>query len=210
MPRGGRRVQRPRAAPVVTPRAEQRVRLFIALEIPDDWRAAATAAAAALDAAAPRALRPVDGDLMHLTLRFLGEVDADRVPDLSAALAREVPPVDVTLRLDGAGTFGAAARTSVAWLGVGGDLEGLAALVARIEGAVVGCGLPAESRPFRAHLTLARVARTASPAERRAVAAAVTGLARPSAAPLRAREVALVRSTLGGPRPRYDVLARVG
>lgn len=192
------------------------MRLFIALDISADWREAAVSAIAAIAPAAPGALRPVDPSLMHLTLRFLGEVDEPIVPALQAALDREVPPVDVTLSLGAAGTFGPPARTTVAWLGVGGDTDGLAALAAlaarteRAERAVIASALPPDGRPLRPHLTLARVARGASTGARRAIAEAVAGLPAPRPAPFRAREIALVRSHLGGPRPRYEVLSHHG
>ena len=185
------------------------MRLFVALELPEAWRTAAERAQAALRAAAePRLLRFVDPALMHLTLRFLGEVDATIAPRIEAALQREVPPLDVAISLAPAGTFGPAARTTAAWLGVDGDLVALDALVARIEHAVTAVALPAETRPFRAHLTLARVSRTATAVQRRAVAEAVARLAPPNLPAFVAREIVLVRSHLSGPQPRYEVLSR--
>ncbi len=186
------------------------MRLFIALDVPTAWRSAAADATAALARSAPDVLRAVDPHLMHLTLRFLGEVDPDAVQALGAALDARVPPVDVTLRLGAAGTFGPPARASVAWLGIGGDRDGLAALARRVEEAVVAAGLPADDRPYRPHLTLARVDRRAVAADRRAVAAAAAALSAPDVEPFRAREVVLVHSRPGGPRPRYTTLSRHG
>jgi len=147
---------------------------------------------------------------MHLTLRFLGEVDEAVLPTLQAALDREAPPVDADLTLARGGTFGGAARTRVAWLGVEGDLDALRALAARVERAVGAAGLPEEDRPLRVHLTLARVRQDASPGARRAVADAVSALPAPPPEPFRARELLLVRSHLGGRGPRYEVLSRHG
>ena len=149
------------------------MRLFVAIELPDAWLREAARALDALAAALgddADALRPVTPDRMHLTLRFLGEVDAGRVPALDAALRESVPPVAVDLELAATGTFGAPARTSVVWLGLGGDLDALRALAARVESAVAASGLPPDDRPLRPHVTLARVRRQASPAQRRAIA----------------------------------------
>lgn len=187
------------------------MRLFVAVELPEPWRREAArtldALAAALGADAD-ALRPVAPDRMHLTLRFLGEVAPDRVPTLDAALREAVPPVAVDLELARPGTFGAPARTSVVWLGLGGDLDALHALAARIESAVQSAGLPPERRPLRPHITLARLRRRATPSQRRAVASAVAALDAPRPLAHRVGGVALVRSHLGAGGARYEVVGR--
>jgi len=185
------------------------VRLFIALDVPESWRVAAAAQQRALIEAIPgarRVLRLVQPDLMHLTLRFLGEVDEGGVDPLQAALDG-LPPFAITLDLDRAGTFGPDARTAVAWLGVGGEVDALPTLAADVERSVRLAGLPADDRPFAAHLTLARVARQATPEQRRAIAAAVRALDAPRAETFVARDLLLVRSHLGGVAPRYEVLS---
>ncbi|MYE31644.1 MAG: RNA 2',3'-cyclic phosphodiesterase, partial [Chloroflexi bacterium] len=106
------------------------------------------------------------------------------------------------------GTFGSAARTSVVWLGLGGDVDALRALAGRVETAVEAAGLPPERRELRPHVTLARVRQRASTAQRRALAAAVGALDAPGPHPYRAVEVVLVRSHLGAGQPRYEVLGR--
>jgi 2'-5' RNA ligase len=187
------------------------VRLFVAIELTETWREAAVATRHALedalDAHAARALRWVDPELLHLTLRFLGEYPDDEVGRLRSALAAEVRDVDLELTLSGAGTFGPPARTSTVWLGLDGNLEGLAALVAAVERAVVDAGAGPDDRPFAAHVTIARVRERAGGSERRAVARAVAEIEAPRVT-LRARQVALVRSFLGNGAPRYEVLAR--
>jgi 2'-5' RNA ligase len=187
------------------------VRLFLALGLPDAWLREAERALDALTAALgddADVLRPVALDRMHLTVRFLGEVDEDALPALDAALREQVPPVGVDLQLAEAGTFGSAARTSVVWLGLGGDIDALRALGNRVEVAVEAAGLPSERRELRPHITLARVRQRASAAQRRAIAAAVAALDVPARHPHRASEVVLVRSHLGSGQPRYEVLGR--
>ena len=205
------------------------MRLFLAIEPPAAWRAAAARAAASLAARCPDSLRPVRPELLHLTLRFLGETGEERAAALRAALREAFPaappavappaagppaagPVAVALELAAAGAFGPPARTSVVWLGVGGDLAALRALAARADAAAAAAGLPAgpgggRSEP-RPHLTVARVRRRAGPAERRAVAAAARALAAPPPAPFTARGLALVRSRPGPDGPRYEALER--
>ena len=186
------------------------MRLFVAIELPEPWCEAARAARAAFEREVDAPMRWVEPALMHLTLRFLGEVEQQRLEPLQQTLAGVMPPVDVELMLDGVGTFGPPARTAVVWFGVGGDGEGLRALAERVEAAVVAAGAPPEERAFSAHVTLARVGRGASRGDRRAVAGAVARLPAPPPSPFRARSVALVRSRLGRGGPRYDVLSRHG
>lgn len=186
------------------------MRLFIAIDVPDSWRDAAAQATEALVRASGVRLRAVHPSLMHLTLRFLGEVPDDRVAPLIEALRAAAGPFDLELALGPAGTFGPPQRTQLAWLDVSGDLEALQALATRIEAAVRTAGLPPEDRPLRVHLTLARLGRDLGTEERRAVAEAARRLDAPPALPFHAREVLLVRSTLGNPRPVYEVLARFG
>ena len=182
------------------------MRLFLAIEPPEAWRRAAAAALATIDAQHPGLLRPVRPELLHLTLRFLGEVAEERLEPLEAALRAAVPPVEIPLELHAAGMFGGS-RGGAVWLGVGGDLEGLRALAARAEDAVVAAGLPEERRELRPHLTIARVRRQTRGPERRAIAASVRALGEPDAAPFVARELVLVRSRLRPEGPRYERLA---
>ncbi|MDP6607269.1 MAG: RNA 2',3'-cyclic phosphodiesterase [Dehalococcoidia bacterium] len=200
------------------------MRLFVAVELPELWREDARAARGALErnltSTAPAApavterLRWVDPALMHLTLRFTGEVDYGLLGPLQAALDR-CGDVDVELSLGAAGTFGPASRTQVVWLEVEGGPP-LAGLAADVEAAVASTGIAADGRAFRAHITLARVHRRASKEERRAIAAAVRALdppavwRRPVAQAFRARSIALVRSHLAATGPRYEVLSRHG
>ncbi|MFA7249795.1 MAG: RNA 2',3'-cyclic phosphodiesterase [Dehalococcoidia bacterium] len=186
------------------------MRLFIALDVPDAWRDAAAAQqdtlASTLPEGARRSLRPVRAELMHLTLRFLGEIDEQDLEPLQEAL-EDVPPFTAGLTLQRAGTFGPAPRTGVVWLGVGGDLAALGGIAIGVESAVRRAGLPGDDRPFAAHLTLARLDRRASAGDRSAVAAAVRALPAPLPLPFLAGEIVLVRSYLEGPSPRYVVLS---
>ncbi len=115
------------------------MRLFIAIEETEAWRAAAAAQQRALLDALPvemhRSLRPVREELMHITMRFLGEVDDGGIDPLQAALDG-VPPFAVRLALDRAGTFGPAPRTGVVWLGVGGEVRTLRGVAGDIERAL--------------------------------------------------------------------------
>ena len=95
---------------------------------------------------------------LHITLRFLGEVEDARIPPLADALAavaaRHAP---FAVRVAGVGAFPSARRPRTVWAGVTEGEAQLSALAADVEAVVEGAGFPPEERPFRAHLTLGRV-----------------------------------------------------
>lgn len=131
-------------------------RLFLALPLSDAARAAAVALAAPLREQAPR-LKWVEPALYHLTLRFLGDTEAVRLPELTAAFAPAVAAsAPFALRLGALDTLprGPGARVLALALAEGG--APLAALAAALEAESRRLGFAAETRPFRAHLTLAR------------------------------------------------------
>lgn len=184
------------------------MRLFVALEIPDAWRELARNISMLVTQSTLVPMRPVDPALMHITLRFLGEVESSRVDELRESLAAHVAPIEVALRLGSPSTFGPPPRTSVVSLRVEGDLDALLALVHRVELAVRLVGLPPREGRFSPHLTLGRLGREVSAEERRTVAETVRALPPPPPLAYVAREVILVRSILGGRQPMYEVIDR--
>jgi 2'-5' RNA ligase len=104
-----------------------------------------------------RDVRWVRLDGLHLTLRFLGPTPEPRLAPTSGAMAgvaAATPPV--AIRLAGAGSFPARGRPRALWVGLDRGSEALADLAHSLDAALVEAGWPAETRPFRAHLTLAR------------------------------------------------------
>lgn len=134
------------------------VRSFLAVDPGEAARAEAAACAERL-AAGPGggAVRWGRPESYHVTLRFLGDVEAERLAPLAEAVAEEVADVvPFELRLGGAGGFPSARRPRVVVLGLAPEAP-LAALAERVEAGVRAAGLPEADRPFRAHLTLGRV-----------------------------------------------------
>ena len=102
-------------------------------------------------------MRWVRLDGLHLTLRFLGPTPDERIEAARVAVqaaGTTMGPFDV--EIGGAGTFPPRGRPRALWLGVRAGVEALAGLAAEVDRALVGAGWPPETRPFRAHLTLAR------------------------------------------------------
>lgn len=144
------------------------MRTFIAIDLPDPLKAQMeTLQTEMLRALHPRggdrALKWVDVQKVHLTLRFLGETDDRQREEIGHHLQRIVrdqPPFD--LSLTGVGVFPTWPRLRVLWTGVGGEVENLKQLQAEVEQAAQACGFTAEDKDFSPHITLARTDRNAS------------------------------------------------
>lgn len=183
------------------------MRLFVAIEAPSEWREYAEGVQRSLSERFGGALRLVAPENLHITLRFIGEVEDDDLARLTVALEEHLPPVELALRLGEVRTFGAAARTSSAYLGVGGDIEGLRQLHERTNEAVEDVlGVPFEEQRYTPHVTLARVRNRAGAEERRALAEYVREIEVPASEPFIARKASLIRSHLGGSGPHYETL----
>jgi RNA 2',3'-cyclic 3'-phosphodiesterase len=168
------------------------VRLFAAVVPPPDALAHLEAAIDPVRAAHPD-LQWVPRGRWHLTLAFYGEVEEAAVPRLRRRISRAARAGEaLSLRLAGAGHFGGRAL----WVGLQGQRDELRALAR---------GVAVDGRPYRPHLTVARVRRDSDP---RAAAMLLTSYDGPG---WTARELLLVRSHLG-PAPRHEPIGawRVG
>jgi len=133
-------------------------RLFVAAWLPG---AAAGEAAGALERlrAAGADVKWVSPESCHVTLRFLGDVEEERVPGLIEGLREAVEGLaPFEIRLSGVGTFPPRGAPRVVWAGIDRGAEMLARLAARVEKALLARGdlRAPETRPFRAHVTLGR------------------------------------------------------
>lgn len=125
------------------------MRLFVALSLPDDLRRDLSGLSCGLPGA-----RWVAPENLHLTLRFIGEVDGHDAEDIDAALSGIRFP-RFALTVAGVGEFGDDRRLRSLWAGVEPN-EMLDRLQAKVEQAVRRAGQPPEKRKFKPHVTLAR------------------------------------------------------
>ena len=184
------------------------LRLFVACELPSEMKAALSALQDALRRQGAPPVRWVRAGGIHLTLKFLGSVPAQRVTDICAALAPTVDGIrPLQLSLGSLGTFGGRRGARVVWVGVNGDVERAAQLQRRVEEALARLGFPTEERAFSPHLTLARVPDHVGSAERERLWDLTKALAAPEAASVTIREVSLMRSVLGPSGAVYERLA---
>jgi 2'-5' RNA ligase len=185
------------------------LRIFVAIEPPAEVRERLVAIQRELRTRAGRAAgdaRWAPPENLHLTLQFLGAVAEEAVDAVRAAVAAAATAAPkLSLAVEGAGAFPSPRRPRILWAGLGGDVAPLAALVADLGARLAPLGFPPESRPFHAHLTLAR-ARDPRGAPR--LAAALGPLAPAPPATFTAEELVLVRSHLSPQGSRYEAVAR--
>ncbi|BBK38873.1 RNA 2',3'-cyclic phosphodiesterase [Allostella sp. ATCC 35155] len=132
------------------------LRLFVAIPLPESLRRALVLLGGGIPGASW-----VAEDNLHLTLRFIGEVDEGTAADIDEELiGLQVPAVEV--QVAGMGQFGEGERARLLYAAVARTPE-LVHLQERVEAAVARGGSPAEKRKFAPHVTLARLKGAAMP-----------------------------------------------
>lgn len=132
------------------------MRLFLAINLPAEVRREVHAATAALRECAPDVAWAAE-DRLHLTLKFLGEQEASRLPEIEAAVARVAGQHrELLMSLGGISAFPNFRRARVVWMGVAQEPR-LELLHHDVEVAFEALGFELEGRPFRPHVTLARI-----------------------------------------------------
>lgn len=184
------------------------IRVFCAVELPREIRAAVTAHAARLRREFPDAraswARP---EGLHITLKFIGEVEAARVESLSRAAAAAVEGFKpFRLSIEESGTFPPRGSSRVLWLGVKDESGQLARLQRRLEQECSSAGFPPEPRAFKPHLTVARL-RTPKDAQALSEAHRHTQFGPYN---LEVSELLVIRSELGPGGSRYTPLSHHG
>lgn len=140
-------------------------------------------------------------DQLHLTLRFIGDVDRHQAEDVVAALASvHASPFDIALQ--GAGHFGQGSRAGALWIGVTPHAP-LAALHKKVDQACRRASLAPEGRAYVPHITVARLGRGAGPVE------PFLGIATATASgPFSVESFGLYESILGSEGATYELAER--
>jgi 2'-5' RNA ligase len=135
----------------------EKIRTFIAINIPDHVREAIGEFQKKLkeNRADVKWVRP---ESIHITLKFLGDVESDRIDELVGAIQdASKDNVPFTVSVSGVGTFPNDRRPRVLWVGVKNGAETLSDLAGNIDHALSTMGFEEEKRKYSAHLTLGRV-----------------------------------------------------
>ena len=148
-------------------KATATIRTFVAVELDDGIKAHIAAAIEQLRRERIDNLRLVRPEGVHLTLKFLGDIDAGRVPAIADAMTRVAAcHTPFNLSLGSPGVFPNTNRARVLWIGVDGDMESLRLLQAGTEEALIAAGFSPEKQRFNPHLTIGRMHHRASREDR--------------------------------------------
>jgi 2'-5' RNA ligase len=186
----------------------ERIRSFIAIELPPPIRAELGSLEEKLKGGRHPFVKWVDPEGIHLTLKFLGGVDSNLIPDIIETMTRVAQPAaPFSLQLGGLGVFPGWQRPQVLWVGMGGEVDKLVALQRNIEVALSPLGFTPESRPFRGHLTLGRLRERASPRDKQSFGSWVQPVRFESKLSFEVKALSLMKSQLTPSGAIYTQLA---
>jgi 2'-5' RNA ligase len=188
------------------------VRLFFAVSLADAARGAAASLCDRLQqrlaqAGAPRGVKWVEYENLHVTLRFLGEVEDARATAMLDSLRAALDEPRFAIVLGGGGCFPPSGPPGVAWLGLTTGVEETRRVHALLDDRLTPLGFEREARPYTPHVTLGRVRdlnRSASRILRDTLAAtpeAIQGM--------QVEGVTLYRSRLSPHGPQYEVVTDI-
>lgn len=173
------------------------IRTFVAIEPDDDTKAHIAAAIETLRQRRIDNLRLVRPEGVHLTLKFLGDIEVSQVPKVADAMkhatSRRTP---FSLTLGAPGVFPNTNRARVLWIGLDGDLKALKALQAGVEEALTAVGFAAERHPFNPHLTIGRMHHRASRFDRQCATDALVAIRLPANQTITVNSISLMKSVL--------------
>lgn len=187
------------------------VRTFIAIGLPGPVRQALERWQQQLGVPRVRYVKWVRPEGIHLTLKFLGNVDEARLPELASALGLAVAGSgSFSLQTGAPGAFPSPRSPRVVWVGLEGDLPALQRLFRSVEEALAALGFPREGRPFAPHLTLGRLRETATRADREELAQALAGLPVENPLSINVEEIHVMKSQLAPTGATYTSLYSIG
>ena len=189
----------------------RQIRTFIAIELDETINAALADLQEQLKAKIPQgSVRWVKPGGIHLTLKFLGDVAANRIEEVERALTQACAGLPAfSFSVGGLGCFPRPQRPRVLWAGVQEESGTLAGLQKAIEDGMEKLGFAPERRKFHAHLTLGRTQRRASSGDVRRLGRLVQETDIGELAQMEARAVSLIKSDLRPTGAVYTQLAAV-
>ena len=189
----------------------EQIRSFIAIELPDALKQELAKLQGKLRQPQQSWIKWVNPQAIHLTLKFLGNVSADKIPSLTKAIetsARGIPPF--RLEVSGVGAFPNLKRTQVVWVGMDGEIDVLRQLQRSIESHLAPLGFAPEKREFSAHLTVARVRNQATPSERERLGQLISATRFETAYTIKVDAIDLMKSQLTREGAIYTKISSAG
>ena len=137
---------------------EKTIRAFLAIDPPEEIFREIIKIQERLRKAIQGDIRWVRPEGIHLTLKFFGYVYESDIANISHVVKNNVANMKaLMLNVRNLGAFPSVNRPRVLWLGIDGDTDALINLQTEINAGLEGYGFKTEDRPFRPHLTLARI-----------------------------------------------------
>jgi len=188
----------------------EQLRCFIAVELPEEIKAGLSRLQAKLKSGNECPVKWVDPYSIHLTLKFLGNVNADMTGEITEAMAEGAKGVSpLQLEIKGLGVFPNLRRVQVIWVGMSGEVDKLLPLQKGIESNLEILGFTPEARAFTPHLTLGRVRDQASADERQKLGELIAGTKFELAYPFPVNAINLMRSQLSREGAIYSRVSSV-
>ena len=178
------------------------MRLFLAIELPDDVRSHLLEARKRLETGLPK-ISYTKGENLHVTFKFLGDVDPKRVGAITESLAMIKPP-RIELRATGIECFPNRGPVRIVTAGLDGTIPPLRALVESIEQRCKFLGFEKEQRAYRPHVTIGRARPVLSAKFRQLASDATLGLW--PGPPFQPREFVLMDSQLSNEGSKYTAV----
>jgi len=189
----------------------EQLRSFIAIELPEDAKQGLARLRRELQRDEHRFVKWVDAQGIHLTLKFLGNIPAKRVAEITEAIGKAAQGISpFRLDISGIGVFPSLNQVRVFWVGIGGEVDKLSRLQQNIDSALATLGFAKEERPFVPHLTLARIREGTSPPERKSFGELVGSTIFEDKYSIEVEAVRLMRSQLRPAGAIYTCLSVVG
>ena len=184
-----------------------KLRTFLAVPLDTALRRRATAVMTALQAV-PGEVKWVDSPNLHLTLKFLGEVETRDIPDVCRVAGQAVADLaPFTFEVHGVGAFPNLQRPRTFWLGAREGHEAMVTLAERLDTALQTLGFRRESRRFEPHLTIGRLRQGGRTSPE--LVAELQQRSDLAIGSMKVSEVIVYSSDLRPSGPIYDVLARL-
>jgi RNA 2',3'-cyclic 3'-phosphodiesterase len=190
----------------------EKARLFIAVELPKSTIDELSRLQKNLQTAYGNSgARWVAVKNIHLTLNFLGDVLRSKIPDISLGIAQAVAGfIPFELILGRLGAFPDIESPSTVWVGLNGIIGQLFHLQHNLEQILFGLGFKSEKRPFRPHLTLARISDGVLAADKKRLGQIIDLMTCNTDYPIPVHSVCLIESQLTPGGPIYTVRSRIG
>ncbi len=184
-------------------------RTFVAVRLPVEMRDALHAASRELrEQPGGKAARWVAPENIHLTLKFLGDVDDRRLGEVCDAVAQVCAGIpSFEMAVSGLGCFPNTAHPRIVWAGVSRGTRELIQLANSVDVALNRLGFARETRPFDAHITLGRADRRASRAELASLGHTIAGQSIRLYGSMTVTHVSVVKSDLRPSGPVYTDIA---